>query len=252
MVVGGGRVVGAWMMAVAAVFVFVGVVYVTESVADAQRQAADLDESEGRAMQWAVSGLVGASVLAFGALLALVAGVTYLVSSVRSRRRTLPRDAMPRGIALGSLGAILLFAGYAVLAPGGPTMTALGVAAGGGGPSNALQLEQFSGGFTAAAFQGASTMADVHAFDPVADRGEFRMRLLSGGQGVNAVAVAILEEADGGGWRELLRTSGAQDSTVDLPARAYDADLRIRVQPQDGSAGEIEYELFVSFQPLDP
>lgn len=236
-------------MVAAALAVILGLGAVTYAVQLGEEQVADLDENAGRAAQSGYIAAVGATGLAIGALLLLVAGFTYLVSTIRARRAGIARDPAPRAISSISLAAIVLVVAYALTSPTGPVLTALGVASGGGGPSNAVQLVEYEGELTAASVVGQTNAEGIHVFRPVAAHGEIALRMLYETANGNAAAYAVLEAPDGSGWREIARTQPTTDSKVSVPAATYDGDLRVRVRLADGTAGSLGYAVFVSFDP---
>ena len=249
--VGAGRAVGAGVLVVAAAVTLVAIVLAASSVAALQEQAADLDLDEGRAQGSLVSASVALGGLALAILLVGLAWPIYGVSSVRARRRGIERSPAPRVVALVSTGVLFAAVAFAGLSPDGAFYQAAAFAQQEGG-AGTVTFEVYGGNLTSAAFAGQTVEEDLHPFSLPAPRGEIRLRMGSGGQGVGTVfAIAVLEEPDGaGGWREVARTEPVADSVVDVPARDYAGDLRLRVRIAEGAAGVVEYALGVSFDPI--
>lgn len=253
--VGSGRRVGAWAMLAGMILVVFGVAMFATSVAAAEQQIADLDESQDRMGRTLADGATGIAVASFGLLLFLIFLLTFAVSSLRSRKRAVPRDPT-HGILAGIAGlGIVLAILYATVFPTGPGMLAASIANGGGGAAGGVQLETYDGNLTAANVPGGFQMGpmnaeNVHAFEPVTRAGTLNIRLGSQGQPEGTFAYAILEVSDGnGGWTEVARTEPTGDSEVRVPERAYDGDVRFRVRLPDGAVGGVGYILAVSFDP---
>ena len=237
-------------MAIGAILVVGGVIYVMDAVEAVERQMADLDPDERRAQSSLTSGAWGIGVAAIGLVLFLFAGLTYLISSVRTSRRGLVKEILPRVVGGVAAAAVVLVFLFLLLAPSSPVLTAVAIASGGGGPSDAVQVQPFEGELTAASFAGQTNEEGVHTFTPAAARGAIKVRMGYGGEGVSPRLVAILEASDGaGGWRELGRTDGQADSEFILPVSTYAGDLRVRVRMLDGTAGSAQYKGGISFSP---
>lgn len=250
MPIGSGRRVGAWGMAAGAILVVAGVWVLTLAAYALQAQARQLDPSQSRMAATGEQGALGLVVAIVGALIFLSFAIAFLVGSSRARRRG-PVERLPGIVAAVAGLSVLLALLFALLAPQGPLQVTTALAAGGG--EHAVELRTYNGTLTAATVNGVPTAEATHDIDLVTNRGAIRIRMGSGGAGVavgDVVAIAILEAPDrSGGWYEVARTSPTKDSTVDVPTRTYNGNLRARVQIADNQAGQVQYLLAFSFAP---
>lgn len=248
--VGGGRHVGAWAMLVSMMLLVIGIAYTIYAVDALDRQAADLDPDQARMETSLYAGYIGLILASAALSVFLLALLVYGISSTRARRKRVEVSATPAHLAVIAGVGVTLAILFATLAPGGPLVHAASLISGGGGPAGATEIRFYNGTLTGATIGGTSTEEDLHSVDLVAHTGAIRLRMQSGGATPSSFAIAILEAPDNaGGWQEVARTSAGPDVTLDVPMKTYSGNLRLRVHMSDGTLGQVEYGIAVSFAP---
>jgi hypothetical protein len=235
-------------MLAATFVVLAGSLLSTFAVDAIERQMQELDPSQPR-LDVSLANLgVGGVVAALGVLVFLLAAVVFLVGSARARARGALAEQPSRAVASIATIGIALALLYMLVLPTGPAERLLADATQSG--ASGVQVFTFNGTLQGAA-AAPNAPQDVWPVPIQGTAGKVQMRVLSGGgpAPLSPNATGVLEAGDGrGGWSEVGRASGP-DGRLVAAARDYGGGMRVRVVLSDGSIGQAQYVVAVSFAP---